>query len=248
MDKEIIQLLKSSNPDDRIEGIKRLEASGHPDTVKILGALYKKETDPDVKARAAQVARKIKEGGSSAPAGAAKRSSGRRDPAAAKAHLEKAMDAMIAFQNDEAWVHAKKAFLADPELEEDDYAMGLASEITGADRTTAVETLLGGGGLAVEEKPKRGGKAKSSDAADRVGWGKALAGIGVYSLNRGTGNRDSDCAWSVQRFTAVSWQPSQQTRPLQQQPGEHSQYSGSHYRRLVMPHRNIHQCLHSVRI
>ncbi len=182
MDKEIIQLLKSSNPDDRIEGIKRLEASGHPDTVKILGALYKKETDPDVKARAAQVARKIKEGGSSAPAGAAKRSSGRRDPAAAKAHLEKAMDAMIAFQNDEAWVHAKKAFLADPELEEDDYAMGLASEITGADRTTAVETLLGGGGLAVEEKPKRGGKAKSSDAADRVGWGKALAGIGVYSL------------------------------------------------------------------
>lgn len=182
MDKEIIQLLKSSNPDDRIEGINRLSESGHPDSIKILGALYKKETDPGVKQLVAQVARQMKEGGA-AVSSAGTQSASRHDPVAAKAHLERAMDAMIEFKNDEAWLYAKKAFQANPELADDDYALGLVAEITGSDRTMAVETLLaGGGGPAMSEKPKRSEKAKISSGAERVGWGKALAGIGVYSL------------------------------------------------------------------
>lgn len=104
MDREIIRLLKSSDPDDRMEGIESLVDSGHPDTLKILASLHKKETDPEVKQLAAQMARQVK----------------------------------------------------DNELLDD--------------------------GFIADEKPKHSEKAKTSSGAERVGWGKALAGIGVYAL------------------------------------------------------------------
>lgn len=182
MNKEIIRLLKSSNPQDRIRGIRELEQSGHPDTIKILGSLYKKETDPNVKKLAAQTARKIKEAQANDPGffDAAPTGSG-YDPEQAKVYLERAMDCVIDLQAEEARQWGQKAFAADPDLANDEYAQGVAAEITGVDKSIAVETLMGNHNVGMSNKPKRGEKAKIG-ADERVSWGKALAGIGVYAV------------------------------------------------------------------
>lgn len=182
MDKEIIQLLKSSDPRDRIAGIQDLVDSGHPDALKIIGALYKKETDARVKQVAKQAGRDLQQ--AQAPASSAVSSGGakvKRDPDAAQKYLESAMGALIDLRNDEAWELAAKAFQADPELANDDYATGLASEITGLERELAVEELMRSAVSPTSEKAKNSDKAKNEDV-ERVGWGKALIGVGIYSV------------------------------------------------------------------
>ncbi len=182
MDKEIIRLLKSSDPRDRIDGITDLVASGHPDALKIIGALYKKETDDSVKQAAKRAAQEIKQGATSGVAAPAITASAiKRNPEQAHKYLESAMGALIDLRNDEAWEMAAKAFRADPELAYDDYATGLASEITGLEREAAVEELLRSAVSPTSEKAKNSEKAKTSDV-DRVSWGKALTGVGIYAV------------------------------------------------------------------
>lgn len=184
MRKEIIALLKSSDPKDRAKGIKQLAVSDDPDALKILSAVYKKETHDGVKKLAAQVARELKDRDaiveeSFDPAPAIP-SATKRDPELAKMYLERAMSAVIDLKNDEAWEMAQRAFMANPDYAEDDYAVGLAAEITGAERSQAVETLMSATTNATAEKPKRG--MSKNDAGDRVSWGKALLWVGVYSV------------------------------------------------------------------
>ncbi|MEM9955766.1 MAG: hypothetical protein AAF846_29475 [Chloroflexota bacterium] len=180
MDKDLIALLKSNHPSDRMRGIDRLVSENHPDARRILGALYKKETDESVKEYIQAAARRLKQAeAQSAPASSSKT---KRDPAQAQKYLEGAMTALIDLRNDEAWTLAAQAFRADPSLAEDDYATGLAGEITGLERQEAVEALLStvpettGGGKAKNQE-----KAKVSDV-EKVGWGRALGGIALYSL------------------------------------------------------------------
>ena len=184
MRKEIIALLKSSDPKDRANGIKQLVASGDPDALKILSAVYKKETHEGVKKLAAQAARQLKEetiedSFEDEPAPVMP-SSTKRDPEQAKMYLERAMTAVIDLKNDEAWEMAQKAFMANPDYAEDDYAVGLAAEITGAERSQAVATLMRASTKATAEKPKRG--MSKNDAEDRVSWGKSLLWVGLYSV------------------------------------------------------------------
>lgn len=184
MRKEIIALLKSSDPKDRANGIKQLVASGDPDALKILSAVYKKETHEGVKKLAAQAARQLKEetiedSFEDQPAPVMP-SSAKRDPEQAKMYLERAMTAVIDLKNDEAWEMAQKAFMANPDYAEDDYAVGLAAEITGAERSQAVATLMRASTKATAEKPKRG--MSKNDAEDRVPWSKSLLWVGLYSV------------------------------------------------------------------
>lgn len=175
MRKEIIALLKSSDPKDRAKGIKQLAVSNDPDAMKILGAVYKKETHPGVKKLATQVAQDIKSREGNPVA-----SNTKRDPKQAKIYLERSMDALINLKNDDAWKWAQEAFLANPDYAEDDYAVGLASEITGVDKSIAVETLMRNSTSPTLEKAKRSTR-KNSDV-EHVSWGKALTGVGIYSV------------------------------------------------------------------
>lgn len=185
MRKEIIALLKSSDPKERAKGIRQLAESNDPDSLKILGALYKKETHEGVKKLAAQVAHELK----SKPVAdefeqdLMQSNSAPRDPKQAKIYLEQAMDAIINLENDEAWKSAQKAFMANPDYADDDYAVGLAAEITGADRSIAVETLMRSQTNAAPEKAKR--TLRKNNDSERVSWGKALVGVGIYSFLAG---------------------------------------------------------------
>ncbi|GAB5491222.1 MAG: hypothetical protein Phog2KO_14370 [Phototrophicaceae bacterium] len=191
MKKEIIALLKSSDPKDRAKGIKQLAVSNDPDTMKVLGAVYKKETNPSVKKLASQVARELKDRETSdiiehAPVQSqVVITNEKRDPEQAKAYLDRAMSALIDLKTDDAWKWAQEAFLANPDYTEDDYAVGLAAEITGVDRSIAVETLMQNRVAGRPEKAKRGA-SKNSDVA-QASWGQALTGVAIYSILVGIG-------------------------------------------------------------
>ncbi|MGJ3237945.1 MAG: HEAT repeat domain-containing protein [Anaerolineae bacterium] len=184
--KEIIRMLKSTDPNDRMDGVRRLGASGHPDALKILGSFYKQENDAEVKRLTAQVAKQLKSQQASTGDSVFEMRDERAsaaDVAAAKAELDRAMDAMLTFDNDKAWEHAQRAFQLNPDLVNDDFAVNLAADITGKDNASAVEALMGASGsVGMTDKPKRSGKQKNTPGSERVGWGKALLGVGLYGV------------------------------------------------------------------
>lgn len=183
MDKEIIALLKSSDVRKRKRGMEQLMISNDPDTMKILAALYKKDPDSEIRQLAKQYAKDLQSRNTSSTntSDVPKRKS-KANPKRGKAFLESAMNSLIKGDDYAARDYARQAFMADPALEDDDYALGLASELTGVDNTQAVAALMQ---MADEEKPKRKRKRDDGEDLEKASWGAALLRVGIYGFISG---------------------------------------------------------------
>src|SRR5688572_24514570 len=133
MNSEIQTLLKSPLPADRKRGLQMLAKSDDPQTLKVLSALHKRETDPELKQLIVQVGKTVKQrvdAASSMPTPISKTaiSTGGGNNQAAKL-MEQAQDALIELDFDNAKALARKAFTLNPDLQHDEDARSVAGDI-----------------------------------------------------------------------------------------------------------------------
>jgi hypothetical protein len=209
MNSEIQSLLKSPLPADRKRGLQMLAKSDDPQDLKVLSALHKRETDPELKQLIVQVGKTVKQrvdAASTSSAPVSKTASSMPKPMnkaaistgggsnQAAALMEQAQEALIELDFDNAKALARKAFTLNPDLQHDEDARNLAGDIFATSADEAVAQLLGksvgsadvldwvDGVSSVDRgKPKRKSKGEQAD----VTWGTALLDVGLYGLFSG---------------------------------------------------------------
>ena len=153
MDPQTLDLLESRNKNDRKRGVSQLAQSGDQAALKYLAAVYKTDTDPEIRELALKAGRYLKkqlEGGETpAAARPAGRSSAPAAPAApveekpkadrvkvsgtdesrSKALLDQAMDLFVAEDLVKAREFARKAFKLNPNLQFDPFYLGMGANI-----------------------------------------------------------------------------------------------------------------------
>ncbi|MEO0597964.1 MAG: hypothetical protein AAF126_17780, partial [Chloroflexota bacterium] len=179
MDANIRSLLTSADPADRIRGMEMLVQSGDPDTLKILHRLYKSDADPNVKAQAAAFGKQLQNGGGSSSSEKPKKKAP-RDPAGAQQALKAAENDLFNLDYESAKKNAQRAFMLDPSLQHDEYAVNLAADITGTMKAVAVDTLM-------QDAPRPTGSMAYAGtnmpgtAQEQVGCMKALFDVSIYA-------------------------------------------------------------------
>lgn len=196
MNDEILRLLDSPNSADRKKAIKLMAQSADESALPYLGALYKTDSDPEIRELAVQAGRYIKKQQEVSkwqgkPGTPPPPKEDEEDPEAEKVvisqgdkfrsedFMNRAMDALTAHNDQKAREFASKAVKINPTLIKDPYYSGLLYEITGV-RGEDILTALAG-----EEK---GGKSKkkkndgSGGAFEEVTWGDAFLSLGIYAL------------------------------------------------------------------
>ncbi len=193
MDEIIYDLIESPDPKDRKRAIKLLAQDGSQDAIKVLAQLYKQETDPDIKELAVKAGQYIKkqqlagnwEGGGRQltpdpdPKAAPKVEVSPAREKEAKSLMDQALDYLMNDNRVKAVATARKAFMMNPNLQHDDYYMGVANEVTGRDKEETIAMLTTPEPKSGKEKPKR---KNSEGATDDATWGEALTDLAIYGL------------------------------------------------------------------
>jgi hypothetical protein len=212
MNSEIQSLLKSPLPADRKRGLQMLAKSDDPQDLKVLSALHKRETDPELKQLIVQVGKTVKQrvdAASASPAPVSKAASSVPRPLSkaavstgggtnqAAAFMQQAQEALIELDFDNAKALARKAFTLNPDLQHDEDARNLAGDIFATSADEAVAQLLGkssnSAGSAdvldwvdgVSSVDRGKSKRKSKGEQTDVTWGTALLDVGMYGLFSG---------------------------------------------------------------
>jgi len=197
MDSQIQRLLDSSDPNERIQGIKLLAKEMPDNAITILSAIYKTDSDPNVRDMAVKAGKYIKKNQSVPPLledeeydddpieeepeeivvsdGARKR---------ADTAVETAMSQLVAGNRDGARKQIQKAFDLNPHLADDPYTAGIAGDILQMSSTDAIEVLLG----RQEDPNYNSDKAKrkrGEGGEDDVTWGTAFAELAIFGLALG---------------------------------------------------------------
>jgi hypothetical protein len=196
MDQHILNLLDSPDGADRKEAIKLLVKDGSDEALKYLSALYKTETDPEIKQLAVKAGKLIRkrqqenamfeDDGEMAFEDAIEEDDApvevsEMQRTRANSLLELAMDRSVAGDNAAAEKHLIKAFQINPNLLQDDYAVGVAGDIMGIS-ASEVKSIL-----REESTPegKRKRKRKNSEITSHEGdatWNEAFTDMLIYML------------------------------------------------------------------
>lgn len=193
MDENIYDLIESPDPKDRKRAIKLLAQEGSQEAIKLLAQMYKQETDPEIKDLTVKAGQYIKKQQQAAKwEGGGRQLTPDPEPAAApaieisparqkeaKSLMDQALDYLMNDNPVKAVATARKAFMMNPNLQHDDYYMGVANEITGRDKD---ETII----MLTTPEPK-GGKEKAKRKNDEGAvhedtWGEALTDLAIYGL------------------------------------------------------------------
>lgn len=178
MDANIRSLLTSSDPNDRLRGMEMLVNSGDPDTLKILHRLYKTDTDPNVRAQAAEFGKQLQDGGNISEKPKKKAP---RDPVGAQQALRAAESDLFNLDYESAKKNAQQAFLLDPSLQHDDRAVGIAADITGTPSSVAVDTLMQDAPRPTGTMAYAGTGMPGDAPQEQVGCAKALFDVSIYA-------------------------------------------------------------------
>jgi hypothetical protein len=184
IDDDLLKLLESRDAEERKRAIKELATTKDPAALKYLLNVYKTDDDPAVRELAAKAGRYIKkatheqDGTGEKPK--AKRSEvSSSDKKRAQGLVKQAMDLSMSGNNEKALDVLSRAFKMNPDLINDQYAVGLLSAVTGLQENEAFEVLEGHRDLTVA-KSKRSDKKKKND--DEVTWNTALIDLAIYWL------------------------------------------------------------------
>jgi len=188
MTPEISRLLDSSNPQDRKRAIKLMAQSADSAALPYLAALYKTDSDPEIRDLAVQAGRYIrkqqeevkwqgkppKEGTpAEEPKEEVRVSEG--DRRRSQELIDRAMQRDIANDKRGAFELAQKAVKINPNIVNEAYYGGIISDITGQRGEDALEVLLGG-----KDKPKR--KNDMGGTESEVTWGDALLNLVIIGV------------------------------------------------------------------
>lgn len=157
IDKKTTQLLNSPKAEDRKQAVKALAQSNQAEALKYLATIYKTDSDPEIRDLALKAGRYLKkkldsDGGTSAPAPIEKARSeapaeqvparvSQLDQERANGLLQFALEQHMRGADSKAAKSLEEAFSLNPHLLHDQYAVGLASTVTGLPGEEAVARL-----------------------------------------------------------------------------------------------------------
>lgn len=204
MDQETLDLLESRNKNDRKRGVSQLAQSGDQAALKYLAAVYKTDSDPEIRELALKAGRYLKKqlegdempaaarpAGRGAAPGASPAAPAEEKPKAervkvsagdesrSKALLDQAMDLFVAEDLAKAREFARKAFKLNPNLQFDPFYLGMGASIFDVPARDVMDTVLDAG-AGDGRKPKR--KRGEADEDGDVGWDTALVDLLFYGL------------------------------------------------------------------
>ena len=178
IDQQLINMLDDPNPQIREKAVKQLAKTKSQDAVQYLAVVYKTDEDPDIRELARKAGLYIKKkmtedkwtGGEGDPY-ADDGSDELPDEVAVSSRavessigqMESAMNLHVAGEDEKAAKFVEKAFMANPNLKNDSYYLGMAATILGMRGEDVAEYLLGDIEFDSKGKAKRKRKPKVED-------------------------------------------------------------------------------------
>lgn len=189
LDQDLIDMLDSDDPDDRLFAVKAMAKSKDPEYLQYLAIVYRTDNDPDVKEMALKAGKYIKKTAAEDnwTGGDAVYSDdddddeievSSRAKEQAQSYLNQASDLSFSGNNEKASEMLRKAVQTNPNLKNDDYAKSLASTITGFSSDLAIGFIL-----SEESQPKE--KSKRGGGTGDAGWGEAAIDLAIFWLVAG---------------------------------------------------------------
>lgn len=193
MDENISRLIDSDNPQDRKRAIQLLVKEGTQEALTYLSALYRDETDPEIRKMAVEAGKRIRkqqqeaqwvgEGDPSIGEIAKKKNPppetvpiSEMQRTRAESLVELALNRDVAGDNVAARRHMSKALQVNPNLLNDQYTLGIAAEIFGVNAEDVADVIDVG---------STGGKSKrkhGDGGDDSPTWSDAFTGLLIYML------------------------------------------------------------------
>jgi hypothetical protein len=197
MDEQTKQLLNSRNPDDRKKAIRIMAQSKDESALPYLAALYKTETDPEIKDLVVQAGRYIRKQLEATQSDNVMPNSANMDDMPKpkrervdvseanekKAHalLDRAMSFIGAREADaekQAQDLVRKAYALNPNIRFDPYYKGIVGQAFSMDAEDVLDALDRGAGMG-DEKAKR---KRGDNANHEATWGDALGAYTLYGI------------------------------------------------------------------
>lgn len=203
MDPQTLDLLESRNKNDRKRGVSQLAQSGDQAALKYLAAVYKTDTDPEIRELALKAGRYLKKQLEGGETPAAARPAGRTaapavpveekpkaervkvsgaDESRSKALLDQAMDLFVAEDLAKAREFARKAFKLNPNLQFDPFYLGMGANIFDVPTGDVMETVMSGGAGAGDGRKSKRKRGEADEDGGDVGWDTALVDLLFYGL------------------------------------------------------------------
>lgn len=194
IDQQLINMLDDPNPQNREKAVKQLAKTKSQEAVQYLAVVYKTDEDPDVRELARKAGLYIKKKMTED-----KWTGGEPDPytdedsddipevavsaravEASIGQMESAMNLHVAGEDEKAAKFVEKAFMANPNLKNDSYYLGMAATILGIRGDDVEEFLLGDVEFDSKGKAKR--KRKSKNGEGDVSTEKVIIDLLIYFI------------------------------------------------------------------
>lgn len=194
IDHQLIEMIDDPNPKVRAEAVKQLAKTRSHEAVQYLAAIYKTDSDPEIRELARKAGLYIKKkqaedqwtGGDADPDSyedeAPKRKEvqvSQRAQDTAKSYMENAMNLHVAGDDEKATKSLMKAFKANPNLQFDSYSVGLAATIMDMPGEKATAILVGDVDYGEGDVPK---KKRKNDDPDEVSTEKVMIDLLIYGI------------------------------------------------------------------
>lgn len=187
IDRDLVEMLDSADPEDRIFAVKAMAKSKDPEYLEYLAIVYKTDDNPQVKQLALKAGKYIKKvaaeeewtGGDEEYDEAYEDDDEEEVPVSAmneqraQSFVEQAMNLNLQSKNEKAAEMLAKAFHLNPNLTHDTYTVGLAASVTGYSDEMAVSYLT-------SDEFGKGKKKRSGGGSDETTWEEALIDLAVY--------------------------------------------------------------------
>lgn len=180
IDQQLIDMLDDPNPQVRSNAVKELAKTKSQEAVQYLAAIYKTDSDPEVRELARKgglyIKKKMTEekwtGGDPDPDAVVDEPEpveeievSARAVESSKGNMDTAMNLHVAGDDEKAATYVERAFTTNPNLKNDPYYLGLAATILGVPGNQVADLLLGDIEYGPKGKPKRKRKVSEDDVS-----------------------------------------------------------------------------------
>lgn len=153
-DPRIFKSLRSSDPEERKKGVRALAQTGEREAMRYLATIYKQDPDASVRQLALDAGKHVKriliqgnwvgEGikNPTQEMQAVESSVPVADQKESKKMMDNALEFVVDEQYDRAEALAVQAFALNPDLDQDPYYRGLASEVMGMPESEAIDAIM----------------------------------------------------------------------------------------------------------
>lgn len=193
IDQQLINMIDDPDPQVRTQAVKQLAKTKSQEAVQYLAAMYKTDSDPEIRELARKAGLYIKKkqreeqwtGGDGDPDAYDEPEDmpeeinvSPRAVESSKGLMDSAMNLHVAGDDDKAGEYVEKAFLTNPNLQHDSYYLGLASTVLGIPGEQVVEVLLGDVEYTSSGKAKR--KRKLKPGEDEITTEKVIIDLVIF--------------------------------------------------------------------